>query len=123
MLHHNDLSLFDGVLPLLSALRARNHTLAVATGKSRRGLDDTLQSVALQGMFELAARQLAPSAPALQLTPREWQVAELLRAGLSNKEVARQLGVGLPTIKTHLINLFRKVAVSNRTELVTTLFL
>lgn len=78
---------------------------------------------ALQGMFELAARQLSPSAPALQLTPREWQVAELLRAGLSNKEVARQLGVGLPTIKTHLINLFRKVAVSNRTELVTTLFL
>jgi DNA-binding NarL/FixJ family response regulator len=57
------------------------------------------------------------------LTPREWQVAELLRAGLSNKEVARQLGVGLPTVKTHLINLFRKVAVSNRTELVTTLFL
>lgn len=50
--HHNDLSLFDGVLPLLSALRARNHTLAVATGKSRRGLDDTLQSVALQGMFD-----------------------------------------------------------------------
>ena len=50
--HHNDLSLFDGVLPLLNALRARNHTLAVATGKSRRGLDDTLQSVALQGMFD-----------------------------------------------------------------------
>ncbi len=50
--HHNDLSLFEGVLPLLSALRARNHTLAVATGKSRRGLDDTLQSVALQGMFD-----------------------------------------------------------------------
>jgi DNA-binding CsgD family transcriptional regulator len=78
---------------------------------------------ALQGMFELAARQLTSSVPALQLTPREWQVAELLRAGLSNKEVARQLGVGLPTIKTHLINLFRKVAVSNRTELVATLFL
>lgn len=78
---------------------------------------------ALQGMFELAARLLAPSAPALQLTPREWQVAELLRAGLSNKEVARQPGVGLPTIKTHLINLYRKVVVSNRTELVATLFL
>lgn len=81
------------------------------------------QLQALQGIFELAARQLSPSAPALQLTPREWQVAELLRAGHSNKEVARQLGVGLPTVKTHLINLFRKVAVSNRTELVTTLFL
>lgn len=87
------------------------------------GAHELVQLQALQGLFELAVKQLSPAAPALQLTPREWQVAELLRAGLSNKEVARQLGVGLPTIKTHLINLFRKVAVSNRTELVTTLFL
>jgi phosphoglycolate phosphatase len=50
--HHNDLSLFDGVLPMLNALRERNHALAVATGKSRRGLDETLCSVALQGMFD-----------------------------------------------------------------------
>lgn len=49
---HEDLSLFDGVLPMLAALRLRNHTLTVATGKSRKGLDDTLQSVALQGMFD-----------------------------------------------------------------------
>lgn len=50
--HHNDLSLFDGVFPMLNALRKRNHALAVATGKSRRGLDETLRSVALQGMFD-----------------------------------------------------------------------
>lgn len=84
---------------------------------------ELVQLQALQGLFEVAASQLAPLAPVQQLTSREWQVAELLRAGLSNKEVARQLGVGLPTVKTHLINLFRKVAVSNRTELVATLFL
>jgi phosphoglycolate phosphatase len=48
----NDLSLFDGVLPLLATLRERNHWLAVATGKSRRGLDETLCSVALQGVFD-----------------------------------------------------------------------
>ncbi|MEK8080061.1 helix-turn-helix transcriptional regulator [Pseudomonas sp. XK-1] len=81
------------------------------------------QLQALQGMFELAVAPRLSSTPTLQLTSREWQVAELLRAGRSNKEIARQLGVGLPTIKTHLINLFRKVAVSNRTELVATLFL
>lgn len=84
---------------------------------------ELVQLQALQGMFELAVTPLSSSAPALQLTPREWQVAELLRTGRSNKEIARQLGVGLPTVKTHLINLFRKVAVSNRTELVATLFL
>src|SRR6478735_10110136 len=37
--HHDDLVLFDGVLPLLDSLRERGHKLAVATGKSRSGLD------------------------------------------------------------------------------------
>ena len=50
--HHDDLSLFDGVLPLLEALRQRGHLLAVATGKSRRGLDEALDSVELRGMFD-----------------------------------------------------------------------
>jgi len=50
--HLNDLSLFEGVLPLLDALKARGHLLAVATGKSRRGLDEALQSVELQGVFD-----------------------------------------------------------------------
>lgn len=35
----DDVALFGGVLPMLQALRARGHLLAVATGKSRRGLD------------------------------------------------------------------------------------
>ena len=50
--HQNDISLFEGVLPMLAALKARQHWLTVATGKSRRGLDDALQDVALQGMFD-----------------------------------------------------------------------
>lgn len=50
--HQNDLSLFDGVLPLLQGLRRRHHWLTVATGKSRRGLDEVLHTVELQGMFD-----------------------------------------------------------------------
>jgi phosphoglycolate phosphatase len=49
--HQNDLSLFDGVLPLLDDLKARHHCLAVATGKSRRGLDEVLDTVQLKGLF------------------------------------------------------------------------
>ncbi|HCY14397.1 MAG: HAD family hydrolase [Curvibacter sp. GWA2_64_110] len=49
--HQNDISLFDGVLALLADLKARHHWLAVATGKSRRGLDEALQTVELKGMF------------------------------------------------------------------------
>lgn len=50
--HQEDLSLFDGVLPMLAELRARHHWLAVATGKSRRGLDDALRTVELAGVFD-----------------------------------------------------------------------
>jgi phosphoglycolate phosphatase len=50
--HQNDLSLFDGVLPLLDELKARHHWLAVATGKSRRGLDEVLRTVQLKGVFD-----------------------------------------------------------------------
>jgi len=52
MRHQNDIALFDGVLGLLEELKARHHWLAVATGKSRRGLDEALGSVQLKGMFD-----------------------------------------------------------------------
>jgi phosphoglycolate phosphatase len=47
----NRISLFEGVLPMLQSLRERGHLLAVATGKSRNGLDEALHSVELQGRF------------------------------------------------------------------------
>jgi len=50
--HQNDINLFAGVLPMLADLKARNHWIAVATGKSRVGLDDTLHAVELKGMFD-----------------------------------------------------------------------
>ena len=40
------------MLPLLNDLRERGHLLAVATGKSRRGLDEVLHTVQLRGMFD-----------------------------------------------------------------------
>jgi phosphoglycolate phosphatase len=51
-LHQDDLTLFDGVVPLLQDLKARHHWLAVATGKSRRGLDEVLRSEELHGVFD-----------------------------------------------------------------------
>ena len=50
--HQDDLVLFDGVLAMIDALRARGHKLAVATGKSRRGLNDALATVALRDRFD-----------------------------------------------------------------------
>lgn len=50
--HQHNISLFEGILPLLSELKSRHHWLTVATGKSRRGLNEALQSVELQGVFD-----------------------------------------------------------------------
>ena len=52
MQHASDIALFDGVLPLLVALRERHHWLTVATGKSRRGLDEALHTSELKGLFD-----------------------------------------------------------------------
>jgi phosphoglycolate phosphatase len=46
------LVLFDGTLPMLQALKERNHLLAVATGKNRRGLDHALAHAQLHGLFD-----------------------------------------------------------------------
>jgi phosphoglycolate phosphatase len=48
----HELVLFDGTLEMLKALKDRNHWLAVATGKSRRGLDEALDTVQLRGLFD-----------------------------------------------------------------------
>jgi phosphoglycolate phosphatase len=45
----DEIVLFDGTLEMLLALKARNHWLAVATGKTRRGLDQALAGSPLAG--------------------------------------------------------------------------
>jgi phosphoglycolate phosphatase len=48
----HELVLFPDTLQMLHALKDRNHWLAVATGKSRQGLDESLQAVQLKGLFD-----------------------------------------------------------------------
>lgn len=52
------------------------------------------------------------------LSKREAEVLNLLSEGLSNKEIAQNLGVAEPTIKMHVKNLYRKIGVSSRTQAV-----
>ncbi len=51
-----------------------------------------------------------------QLSPREIEVLYLLARGLSNKEIAAQLGVVEGTVKIHITNIFSKLGVSDRTQ-------
>ena len=48
----HELVLFPGTLEMLQALRERQHLLAVATGKGRRGLDEALAHSQLAGLFD-----------------------------------------------------------------------
>ena len=47
----NDIVLFNGVPEMLAALKARGHSLAVATGKSRKGLDRAFDTLGLREYF------------------------------------------------------------------------
>jgi two-component system, NarL family, nitrate/nitrite response regulator NarL len=50
------------------------------------------------------------------LTMREEQVVQLIGAGLSNKEIARRLNIGVGTTKTHVHNLLRKLELTRRSQ-------
>jgi DNA-binding NarL/FixJ family response regulator len=59
----------------------------------------------------------ARSAPAAHgLTDRERDVLILLVSGLSNKQIARRLGIAEKTVKAHLSNIFRSIGVADRTQ-------
>ena len=54
------------------------------------------------------------------LSPREMDVLHLLARGLSNKEIAAQLGLVVGTVKIHVANVFAKLGVSDRTQALVT---
>lgn len=59
------------------------------------------------------------TAPRPQLSPRETEVLRLVAAGRSNPQIARELFIGEATVKTHLLHVFEKLGVSDRTRAVT----
>ena len=102
--HQDDLSLFDGVLPLLNDLRGRGHLLAVATGKSRRGLDEALHTVQLKGVFDgsRTADQTAgkPHPLMLQELMAEFDVApeRLLMIGDTTHDLQMAVNAGCASV-------------------------
>lgn len=80
-------------------------------------------SADIQALLEVFST-LAPLRPfnanALnELTKRELQIVELVRQGLTNREIAQKFCLSEHTVKNHLFRIFEKVGVSNRVELVT----
>lgn len=80
-----------------------------------------LQLLDLIGPALLTALQRCPAgkdAPAAGLlSPREYEIASLAASGLSDKEIARRLGISPATVRTHLEHAFDKLEVKGRVAL------
>ncbi|MDR3371154.1 HAD-IA family hydrolase [Rhodoferax sp.] len=100
----HEINLFEGVLPLLAALKARGHLLVVATGKSRRGLDEALQTSTLAGVFDASrtADQTAgkPDPLMLQELMSEFDVPaeRTLMIGDTTHDLQMALNAGCPSV-------------------------
>lgn len=63
-------------------------------------------------------RHTAPPRQNAALSERELEVARLIAAGFSNKQIASELGISHNTIARHVANIMRKMPAGNRTEAV-----
>lgn len=100
---------------------------AVEAGASGYMLKDAPPEQIRQAVLAAAAGQtaLAPkiaamlmnriSNPAPALTPREVQLLGLLATGLSNRAIAKRIFISEATVKTHLVHIYGKLGVDNRT--------
>jgi DNA-binding NarL/FixJ family response regulator len=79
------------------------------------------RKVIAEAFEKLLALQVAPSVDAdgtqPQLSARELQIVAWMRRGMTNKEIARELGISDTTVKTHAHNIFHKMNISGRVRL------
>jgi len=75
-------------------------------------------SIAAQ-LVTRAKRPPAGDSPEVSLSPREAEILALVARGMSNPQIAAELFIGESTVKTHLLHVFEKLGVSDRTRAVT----
>jgi DNA-binding NarL/FixJ family response regulator len=71
------------------------------------------------GLFQRVAHlagAIRPAAPTDRLTTREREILGLVGAGLSNRQIAQNLGIQLCTVKNHVHNILEKLGVESRSE-------
>jgi two-component system, NarL family, nitrate/nitrite response regulator NarL len=74
----------------------------------------TVCSPALAAVLLRHVARDAEAPPAAPLTSREREIAALIEQGLSNKEIAARLEIGLPTVKNHVHHILTKLKAARR---------
>lgn len=89
-------------------------------GAHETGLLDLVEP-AFVGALQRAQRKASPGAGReavwASLSAREQQVARAVCEGLTDKEIARRAGVGVPTVRTYLRRIFGKLGIERRSAL------
>ena len=71
-----------------------------------------------RAMAKLVRREARGREVATLLTPREIEVVRMVAKGLSNKEIGSQLFIADGTVKIHLHNIYEKVKINRRADLI-----
>ncbi len=84
---------------------------------ARRRRDEAGRELRCLGRRVLRPAREGTDGPLAPLTSREREIAELVAAGRTNREVAEQLVLSTRTIEAHLRNIYGKLGVRSRVEL------
>lgn len=95
---------------------APRETLYASVRSAVAGGSPLAPAVAARLLQHVGRREASPAEP---LTARELDVVRLVAAGASNREIARDLHISEATVKTHLLHIFAKLGVADRTSAVT----
>jgi DNA-binding NarL/FixJ family response regulator len=119
------LSTFDNPTYVARAVAAGAHDY-ILKGSSRSELINSITGAAagqlpmrageLRRVATTMANRVATPDPDIPLTQRETQVLRHMALGLSNKEIAQSLTISVETVKEHVQNILRKIAVTDRTQ-------
>ena len=116
------------VLVLTSVGTSDDITRAMAAGASgavlknadNQNVIDAIRAIVADKQFfsREVRKMMKDNPPTPELSPRQQEILASLTRGLTNDDIAKQLGISIPSVKTHLSALFGKLGAANKTEAV-----
>ena len=93
---------------------------AVMKNSDNQNIIDAIRTIASgkQVISREVRKMMKSDPPAPQLSPRQQEILSSLTRGLTNEDIAKQLDISVPSVKTHLAALFAKIGAASRAEAV-----